>query len=212
MSCLFHVFLHVVTPIIMGLQFLEETETMNKYRERLVRVPRPAFQALSICSVGKPRQLLSCGLNKNSTTATPDTGSEIDLISPQVVSELGMSVLPGEEILQLADGSNVVTSGYVRVSQSLRERLAVTGGKFRVISTTADFYVLQVLTHRIVVGEETLDALRVFTENRHCLISADVAVYHGLSTIRHIGSVDRFVAKVKAKLGFNPQVSAQTGV
>jgi hypothetical protein len=212
MSCVFYVLLKVVTPMIMGMQFLEDTETMTKHRNRLVRVPRPAFQALSICSVGRPRQLLSCGLDMNITTATPDTGSEIDLISPQVVSELGMSVLPGEEILQLADGSKVVTSGYVRVSLSLQKSDAIAGENFGVVSTTADFYVLQDLTHRVLVGEETLGILRVFTENRHSLISADAAEHYGLSTIRHIGTADRLWAKAKSILGLKQPALEQNGV
>jgi hypothetical protein len=212
MSCVFYVFLKAVTPIIMGMQFLEETETMTKHRERLVRVPRPALQALSVCSINRPRKLLSCNLDQNHITATPDTGSEIDLISPLVASELGMLVHPGEEVLELADGSKVVTSGYVRASLSLRDSLTRTGELPDLISTTVDLFVLKDLVHRILLGEETLEILRVFTENQYSLRPAFADENQiGLNAIRHLGTMDRLLNRVKEKLGLKQSASITKG-
>jgi hypothetical protein len=53
MTCIFYILLKAATPIIMGLDFLEQTKTMTEHRDRLVRVPRPAYQALSVCSLDK---------------------------------------------------------------------------------------------------------------------------------------------------------------
>jgi hypothetical protein len=199
------VFLKLVTPIIMGMQFLEETETMTKHRDRLVRVPRPALQALSVCSIDRPRQLMNCDLDQKHTTATPDTGSELDLISPLVAAELDMLVHPGEEVLELADGSKVVTSGYIRASLSLRDirdNPSGTRNLYNTISTTVEFLVLKDLVHGILLGEETLEILRVFTENQHSLIPASAEENElGLNAIRYLGTMDRLLNRVKDKLG-----------
>lgn len=56
----FHILSKVANSIIMGTNFLQETKTMTKHPHRLVRVPRTALQALSVCSVGQHRQLLVC--------------------------------------------------------------------------------------------------------------------------------------------------------
>lgn len=195
MSCVFYVLLKVVTPIIMGMQFLKETETLTKHRERFVRVQRPALQALSVCSLDSPRHLLSCNLDYKPTTATPDTGSEINLISPRVASEFGMHVYPAEELLELADGSVVVTSGYVRASLSIGNNL---------ISTNVDFYLLQGLTHRIIIGEETLEELRIFTDHQNSLITAFTDYQQsGLNTIRCRGTVERCMNRIKDVLGIH---------
>jgi hypothetical protein len=172
MSCLFYILARVVAPIIMGIHFLEETNTMTEHRERLVRVPRPALQALSVCSIDRPRKVLSCSSGHKPTTATADTGSEIDLIHPEVVSDLGMLVHPGKEALELADGSIAITSGYVSAPLSLNDLLPGQENPYSAISTTVDFYLLHGLTHRVLVGEETLEELRVFTNNRRWLIPA----------------------------------------
>lgn len=119
MSCIFYVLSQIVTPIIMGMQFLHTTETMTKHRNRLVRLPRPARQALSVCSLDRPRQFLSCVLEFHQVMATPDTGSEIDLMSPQLAADMGSTVHAGEQVIQIADGSIDLTSGYVIVTLTL---------------------------------------------------------------------------------------------
>ncbi|CAN9391496.1 unnamed protein product [Alternaria alternata] len=43
MTCVFYILLKAAMPIIMGLEFLEQTKTMTEHRERLVRVPRPVY-------------------------------------------------------------------------------------------------------------------------------------------------------------------------
>jgi hypothetical protein len=172
-SCIFHVLTKVVTPIIMGMQFLQETETMTKYRERLVRVPRPALQALSVCSLDKPRQLLGCNLNGKPAVATPDTGSEIDLMSPQAAAELGMSVQPGEEVIELADGTFDTTCGYVRTVVSIDNPVSESPSSLN-ICTSVQFHLLRGLTHNVLIGDETLEELRVFTDNQHSLISVPI--------------------------------------
>jgi hypothetical protein len=192
MLCVFHVLTKAVAPVIMGMQFLEETETMTKHRERLVRVPRPALQALSVCSIDRPKKVLSCNLHRTQTIATADTGSEIDLISPQVAANLGVSVYEGEEIIELADGTFVITSGYIFIVVSVDTPVTRLPMYDTASSTMVQFHLLQGLAHKILIGEETLEKLGVFTENQHALIPAPADNDSlELNGIRSHGSADK---------------------
>jgi hypothetical protein len=206
-SCVFHVLLKVVTPIIMGLQFLEHTETMTKHRNRLIRVPRPALQSLSVCSVDRPRKQLSCYVGPKNTPvlATPDTGSEIDLISPKLASELGLAVQPGSQVLELADGSLVRTDGFVDVLLSLAAPAVAT-------VMALEFHLLQELTHTLLIGEETLEELSIFKENQHSLVptSADIRPL-GLNAIQCRGRFVTALSSLKQKLGLKkPEDTSQS--
>jgi hypothetical protein len=198
MTCVFYILLKVAMPIIMGLDFLEQTETMTEHRERLVRVPRPVYQALSICLVSKPRRLLTCELDFQATLATPDTGSEIDLMSPAFASARGLRIYPGEELIELADGSIVTTNGFVRADVSVLPKEGPGHITMPRSNATVDFFLLDSLTHDIIVGEEALEDLEVFGDYQHALILTS----HGsklleLKGIRHLGPIDRIVSKMK---------------
>ncbi|RYN57749.1 hypothetical protein AA0118_g7632 [Alternaria tenuissima] len=201
MTCIFYILLKAATPIIMGLNFLEQTKTMTEHRDRLVRVPRPAYQALSVCSLDKPRRLLTCELDSKQTLATPDSGSEIDLMSFSFASERDFKVYPGEEIIEVADGSISITSGFVRTS------LAITPTNVPNLSTiprnyvTVDFFLLDSLSHDLIVGEDSLDRLQVFTDHQSALVCLpDGSGPLGLNRIRHLGAIDRIVSWIKKKI------------
>jgi hypothetical protein len=200
MLCEFYVLKKVVSPIIMGLKFLEQTKTMTRHRERLVRVPRPALQALSVCSINQPRRYIKCLLNRRPTLATPDTGSEIDLISPEEASELGLYIRPGEEALELADGTMAFMSGYVRATVALNESFLRDEHSLAYIAV--EFHVLPGLAHAKLLGEETLEQLKIFTHHEESLIVAteDTPVFN-LNTIRHLGTFDKLISRTKETFG-----------
>jgi hypothetical protein len=151
----FYVLMKVVAPLIMGWKFLEETETLTTSRERLVQVPRPALQALSICSVDRQRQVLSCNLNHKPLRAIVDTGPEIDLITLQAAFELGLLVHSCRELLKLADGSTIITSGYVRATLSLDNVLTGADETYNGASTIVEFY-LYMVSHMRWLWEQKL--------------------------------------------------------
>ncbi|KAH8642711.1 hypothetical protein IG631_00174 [Alternaria alternata] len=201
MTCIFYILLKAATPIIMGLDFLEQTKTMTEHRDRLVRVPRPAYQALSVCSLDKPRRLLTCELDSKQTLATPDSGSEIDLMSFSFASERGFKVYPGEEIIEVADGGMSITSGFVRTS------LAITPTDVPNLSTisrtcvTVDFFLLDSLSHDLIVGGDSLDQLQVFTNHQSALICPPHGSGPlGINRIRHLGAIDVIVSWIKKKI------------
>jgi hypothetical protein len=201
MTCAFYVLLKTVTPIIMGQSFLEQTKTMTEHRDRLVRVPTPAFQALSVCSVDNPRRLLSCEVDRRETLATPDSGSEIDLVSPSFAAERGLTVHPGEETIQLADGSKAITSGYVHVDIAVTSINASRPGHHHKSNITVDLFLLNNLNHDLIVSEDSLEELKVFTDHQSALIPAPQSSGPlGINRIRHLGAIDRIISWIKKKI------------
>lgn len=123
LTCVFYVFRKVATPLIMGMAFLEETKTMTEHRERLVRVARLPIQTLTVRSVGRHRKRMSCKIGGSSLWAVPDSGSDVNLLAPSIASALKLRIEPLKEVLQLADGTMVTASGFVRASVSLHSPL-----------------------------------------------------------------------------------------
>jgi hypothetical protein len=201
LTCMFYILLKAATPIIMGLDFLEQTKTMTEHRERLVRVPRPAFQALSVCAIDRPRNLLACELDRRETMATPDSGSDIDMMSPYFASERGLKVHLEEDAIELADGSIATTTGFVRAEVSIDGSKAFNPYTHLKSIATVDFFVLDSLAHDLIVGEDSLEELRVFTEHQHALVPAPHnSAPLGLNRIRYLGAVDRIVSWIKKKI------------
>lgn len=201
MRCLFHVFLRLASPIIMGMAFLEETETMTSHRERLVRIPMPSLQALQVYSLGRPRKELLCFVDKASTLATPDSGSDLDLMSPRFALERGFQIYHAEELMEFADGSVATTSGSVQVELAVHN--SESSPLFSYVNNipAVEFFLLENLAHDILIGQDSIEELEIFTRNQHALVPAsDSTGPMGLNRIRLIGAFDRVVSWVKSKI------------
>lgn len=206
MSCIFHVFLRLASPIIMGMAFLEQTETLTKHRDRLVRIPRPSLQALQVYSVGRPKKNLWCSVDKNLTFVTPDSGSEVDLMAPRFAVKRGFQIFHGEEQIEFADGSIAVTSGLVKAELSVYDVSTPTVTSAAARIPVVDFFLLDGLRADVLIGEDTLEELKIFTENQNSLIStSDATGPIELNRIRHIGPFDRILSWVKEKIGLSRQ-------
>jgi hypothetical protein len=197
MTLVFYVFMKLASPIIMGLAFLEQTRTLSKHRDRLIRVPRPAHQPIQVYSVGRPRNQLYCYLNKSYVPATPDSGSEVNLMTQSFASRKGLHIEIAKEVVEFADGTVAVTSGVVRAKLAIRKNHNI---EYRTIPT-ADFYLIDDLRHDLIVGEDSLEELRVFTRGQHALFPSPYTIGPaGLNRIRHLGAVDDVLSWVKKKI------------
>jgi hypothetical protein len=197
-TCMFHVLLKVATPIIMGMAFLEETQTMTEHRERLVRVPRPASQALFVRSIDKPRRMLACKLDGCEILSLPDSGSDIDLMSYTYAIHRGFQIFPGNMMIELADGSFAITSGIVRASLSIDPPPHSVPQLYPTTIPVVDFFLLDGLIQDVIVSEDSIGELRVFERNGHALVSArDQLNFQHINGIRLLGSCDGVWSRIK---------------
>jgi hypothetical protein len=122
------------------------------------------------------------------------------LISPEEASELGLYIRPGEEALELADGTMAFMSGYVRATVALNESFLRDEHSLAYIAV--EFHVLPGLAHAKLLGEETLEQLKIFTHHEESLIVAteDTPVFN-LNTIRHLGTFDKLISRTKETFG-----------
>ena len=212
MVCVFHVLSKLTTPTIMGMQFLQDTNTMTEHRDRFRRIPRPNLRTVSVCAVGRPRMYMMCDVNHGLTMAIPDSGSEIDLVSPQFARARGFQIHPDYQPIELADGSIVISSGFIRTNLSIGTHFDSMHAPRSKVAIAIDFLVLEGLNHDVIVGEHHLEELRVFTENKHALIlSTNKAATQELNRIRCPGAVDKSLSWIKQRLssreGSNPTAS-----
>jgi hypothetical protein len=169
-----HVFESLAVDAIIGAAVLEETEIFTKHRDRLVEELVPAMQSLRVCSIRKPKteRGLACRLDTFAGYANADTGSDLDLVSPDYVQQRGFRVKEGAETLQFADGSTGQTCGSINVRFAIG--IVCSEGEFYPIGSALDleFFILNNLTSDILVGQDTLENLNVMSENGNLFIDS----------------------------------------
>jgi hypothetical protein len=110
----FYVFYELAEPYIyVGRGFLQLTETLSKYSERLL--PRcPIVQAAPLVrSIGRQHEVLECCLNGVKVQAVPDTGAEVNLMSRSFAEDCGFAIQDGSICIRYADGSHAQSDGLV---------------------------------------------------------------------------------------------------
>jgi hypothetical protein len=199
MRCVFNVFLHLASPIIMGEAFLEETQTMTRYRERLVRIQRPNLQALQVYSLGRPRKDLMCYINGELTRAIPDSGSDLDIMTPQFAQERGLHIHNHEEIIEFADGSTALTCGFVQVELAV---MKLEGSSPEVTKCeNVDIFLLDQFVHNMLIGVDSIEELNIFTKHSDALVPVIESTGPlGLHHIRRRGALDAIKSWVKSMI------------
>jgi hypothetical protein len=189
--------------IFVGVAVLDETKTMTKHRNRLTKVPRANLGISSVCSVGKTRFQVVCDIDHGLTVALADTGSDVDLISPEFAQDRKLPIHRSEHVIELADGSHVVSYGFVRTTISIGTHLDSTDAPLSKASISVDCFVLEDLGHDVILGEQSLDQLRVFTENQHVLfLASNIDAATELNRVHILGKT---ISWIKKKL--NPTTS-----
>ncbi|KAK8091517.1 hypothetical protein PG997_001878 [Apiospora hydei] len=143
LACFFYVFETLAVPLILGMPFLEETETLSKYRDRFVEQTVPFGLTLQFNLIGSPARSLLCTLGGEWATANTDSGSDADFLSAKYAHSREFQVEPNQETIMFADGSTDVTDGLVRLPLSIEN----------MPTTTLEFHVFGSLTHDVIVGK-----------------------------------------------------------
>lgn len=168
LHCAFYVFETLISPLIMGMSFLNLTETLVKYKHRLQDIISLDAAPLQLCSLDTPRCRLFCQANMQPKLACADTGSEIDLMSLAYVQQRGFfmtAVDRGNSEVQFADGSTAYLAGKVEIT-------IVLGTQSDAPYVTT-FYVLENLSCDILFGEEFLDGTNAFDTYRDAFSLTD---------------------------------------
>lgn len=213
LECTFYVFQTLAVQLIMGLEFLQETETLSKHKDRLVEQFIPAMQSLRVNSVGKSKRALICRLGTFVGCATVDTGSDLDLISPAFAKSRAYKIEPKVEKLEFADCSVGYTAGVVNTSFIVG---SMSASEFhpRGEATKLHLFVLDNLTADILIGQDTIDELDIFHLHKDSLIPNILRLGEShINIIRHIGSIERGATTLwkKAKAKFNDSTSGTYG-
>ncbi|PSN70992.1 hypothetical protein BS50DRAFT_659913 [Corynespora cassiicola Philippines] len=163
MYCLFYISPRLASSIIIGMTFLEHTKTLIEHIERLVRVTRPAIQALQVNAVGQPNLQLNCYLEDKIASAVPDSESEINLISPQAAIQYNLSVSKWIELIELiefADGS------------CAESHLEADSPECHRPTKVVEFFSLEDPVYDILIGDNTPEELEIFTKHSYALTAA----------------------------------------
>jgi hypothetical protein len=110
----FYVFYELVEPCIyVGRGFLQLTETLSKYSERLLPRCPMIHNAPLVRSIGRQHEVLECCVNGVEVQAAADTGAEVNLMSRRFAEECNFVVQDGSIRIQYADGSYAQSNGFI---------------------------------------------------------------------------------------------------
>lgn len=196
LECVFYVFQTLAVPMIMGIQFLHATETLTTHRDRLVEELVPSMQALRVCSVGRPKRDVVCRVGNYVGCATADTGSELDLVSPEFAASRAFHVEDMCVELEFADGSTGYTMGMIKTAFSIGRVSDVEGFVPRSKEMSLELFILENLNADVLVGTDTIKDLQAFSSHEECFITAIPRLGQSdLNIIRYIGAVERGISK-----------------
>ncbi|KAL4784621.1 hypothetical protein BJX76DRAFT_356854 [Aspergillus varians] len=174
--------------LVLGSPFLKTTKTLTKFASRikseLITIPRK----LRLQLLGEESQRLVGYLNGTLTTALPDTGSDVMLVSRAYASQIGMEIDDDANKsleVEFADGTTAWTSGVVH------DALWSVGNS----TIRCDFYVLDDLCVDVILNNQYLFDSNVFSKFEGYFINADSE--EGLRRLCNI----RLISKYGGSLG-----------
>jgi Helix-loop-helix DNA-binding domain len=186
LRCVFYVFERLIVPLIMGREFLESTDTLTQHQNRLVDRP-PRTGLCRVMHLTRPKRRMRCYIDSELVEANPDTGVEMELVSPDFVRRKGYAIDapdPEHEEVQFVDGSVAWTQGQVTmIFEAWGEGAAPTKARYR------KFYVLDGLTTDVLLGEDLLYGINAFTE--HASSFLDLGDVDGSVELKGIVWLDR---------------------
>lgn len=177
--------------VVVGKGFLEKTQTLTKFASRLVERTRLPTTLPRLMHLTPSTTHMRIYVDSILAYACADTGSELDLISPNYAQARGFEILDLEEEedthAQLADGRIVPLAGKVRVKidvLSKETNIETIGRPARdsndkvnqssndplqnpALARTRNFYVLRGLPYNLLLGQALLDSMDAFAVYQH---------------------------------------------
>lgn len=201
LDCVFYVFQTLAVPMIMGFEFLYATETLTKHRDRLIEELVPSSRSLRVCTVGRPKRNVLCQIGDYIGCATADTGSDLDLISPDFATSRSFTVEESCVEIEFADGSTGYTFGLVKTVFSIGRVIDEEGFVRRSEEMALELFILENLNADILVGADTIQDLQAFSGSEDCFIPVMPRLGESdLNVIRYIGAMERGLSRVLGRL------------
>ncbi|GKU06632.1 hypothetical protein FLAG1_09513 [Fusarium langsethiae] len=173
----FHLLESLNPSIVVGKAFLDATETLTTYLDRLVRT-RQTFGVTPfpprILHLSPPRRILWCFINSTAVRANADTGAEMNLASPEFAACSGSRIEPADrqhQFVQLADGSITPISGFFRARFNPFQKPLPESLRPRAHMKT--FYILKGLTSDVLLGRHLLFEIHAFVEQANAFLDID---------------------------------------
>lgn len=156
--------------LVLGNPFLQATQTLTKFRNRIKSKLLTAAGVFSLSVLGDEKQRLRGYLNGQLAAALPDTGSDAMLINGAYARKIGLSIdsnVENQVKVRLADGSTTMTSGIVRDVD------------WRVGSTTVrcSFYVLENMCVDVILSNDYLFEMDIFSKEKQHFFHVDSENY-----------------------------------
>ena len=189
-TCFFYVFKFLISPIIMGMAFLDQTETLSRNRHRLQPRVTPRNGPLQLCSLNNPKRRLICITESQRILATADTGSEVDLVSSEYATKRKFRVRQvnaEESKVQFADGTVALLEGKVDLSIVLGHS---KGPRFLIT-----FYVIKDLTCDLLLGEDILNETDAFKTYREAFSVEEGDGTSGVNAIVWLNSIESILSR-----------------
>ncbi|KAI4642285.1 hypothetical protein J4E93_007431 [Alternaria ventricosa] len=204
MTCRFNVFERLALPVLIGMTFLQATETITRYTSRMVDLPTTWKRSLYL---------------GRETVATADTGSNVALVSGEYATKHQLEFEYGCEELMLADGSLEYTRAYADVTigvykskismantRLLPPRKYMTHWKTKRVR----FYILESLQFDVILDEATVDDLSIFEHGLATIMSAASSTVPSLSPVIHLRSVEASIAQASVTLREKTKAAASS--
>lgn len=189
----FNVFDKLAVPVIIGKTFLDDSKTLTLHQHRLEIGSASSEDCFRVMHLNQPRQLMHCFVNGKLVHANPDTGSEVDLMSPSYALENDLNIEgleEGEDWVQFADGRTARLLGKTQVDLDISNGRDESPTGHRGRSRT--FYLLDGLTTDILLGDEVLFDMDVFIKHQDTFMgSEDSELSNAINLITWFGKRGR---------------------
>ncbi|KAK0375500.1 hypothetical protein CLIM01_07156 [Colletotrichum limetticola] len=154
--------------VVLGIDFLNTSDTMSQHWARLTRIPRPSWatKVLFTSSIGSVSQRLDGEVGGLPVQALADSGSESNLVSlsfaldhPEWRKSIDTSDV---RLLQFPDGSTETTKGSVW-AYWLYKGASLSSG--RPNATAFQFHILESCVHDVILGQDALEETDAFSNH-----------------------------------------------
>jgi hypothetical protein len=174
--------------VILSDSFLQATETELVLGSRIHHERISSVSPIQVCLSGTPRQHVVGSINGEEVMASPDIGSDVNVITEDRAHALGLVIVPDPDSSELffVDGSSIPTCGILRDIEWRFGKPSTTGrhaefGEGRYVSPRAvvdwkfgtdmaqgdificDFYVVKRLTVSVILSSTLLYGTNAFT-------------------------------------------------